>query len=180
MEKSSPAAVVHATAFKRSRKDALEVKFKAEASTDRFSNFLQDLGRSEMGGGPSMLMRGWGREGRFRDVRTPGDKAGKTAVRKESDVLSAEMVLLTMTSFITCCKNGLEQRVWCNGGQEGGRSIPNPGLPLQKGSVQEPGNWYFRVFLRLYCTSASLSLPLPPSASYCQLPKAQGSRSQKP
>lgn len=49
--------MVHADALRKSRNDALEVKFKAEASTDTFSKFLQDLGRSEVGRGPSVLMR---------------------------------------------------------------------------------------------------------------------------
>lgn len=49
--------MVHADALRKSRSDALEVKFKAEASTDTFSTFLRDLGRSEMGKGPSVLMR---------------------------------------------------------------------------------------------------------------------------
>ena len=49
-------AVVRADALRKSRSDALEVKFKAAASTDTFSKFLQDLGRSELGRGPSALM----------------------------------------------------------------------------------------------------------------------------
>lgn len=49
--------VVYVDDLRKSRSDALEVKFKAEASTDMYCTFLQVLGKSEVGRGPSVLMR---------------------------------------------------------------------------------------------------------------------------